>query len=230
MVQGGDISAGDGTGGESIYGLKFEDENLELKHERKGMLSMANSGPNTNGSQFFITTTRTSHLDGKHVVFGRVIKGMGVVRSIEHITTGENDCPSVDAIISDCGEIPEGADDGIANFFGDGDLYPDWPVDLDENSTELSWWITTVESIKGYGNEHFKVIVLTESVIDKITQPSLFIASMQILFSFIQFLKFQTVLISCIYLVFSETRLQDGSSEVPKGSPLFGRVLGKGRD
>lgn len=156
MVQGGDISAGDGTGGESIYGLKFEDENLELKHERKGMLSMANSGPNTNGSQFFITTTRTSHLDGKHVVFGRVIKGMGVVRSIEHITTGENDCPSVDAIISDCGEIPEGADDGIANFFGDGDLYPDWPVDLDENSTELSWWITTVESIKGYGNEHFK--------------------------------------------------------------------------
>ncbi|KAH6834368.1 peptidyl-prolyl cis-trans isomerase / cyclophilin-40 / rotamase [Perilla frutescens var. hirtella] len=156
MVQGGDISAGDGTGGESIYGLKFEDENFELKHERKGMLSMANSGPNTNGSQFFITTTRTSHLDGKHIVFGRVIKGMGVVRSIEHVTIGENDCPAVDVVISDCGEIPEGADDGTANFFRDGDLYPDWPVDLDENSTELSWWITTVDSIKGYGNEHFK--------------------------------------------------------------------------
>ncbi|KAH6767122.1 peptidyl-prolyl cis-trans isomerase / cyclophilin-40 / rotamase [Perilla frutescens var. hirtella] len=156
MVQGGDISAGDGTGGESIYGLKFEDENFELKHERKGMLSMANSGPNTNGSQFFITTTRTSHLDGKHIVFGRVIKGMGVVRSIEHVTIGESDCPAVDVVISDCGEIPEGADDGTANFFRDGDLYPDWPVDLDENSTELSWWITTVDSIKGYGNEHFK--------------------------------------------------------------------------
>lgn len=159
MVQGGDISAGDGTGGESIYGLKFEDENFELKHERKGMLSMANSGPNTNGSQFFITTTRTSHLDGKHVVFGKVIKGMGVVRSVEHITTGENDYPTVDALIADCGEIPEGADDGIANFFNDGDSYPDWPADLDDSSSELTWWIEAVESIKGYGNEHFKVIV-----------------------------------------------------------------------
>ncbi|PIN20458.1 HSP90 co-chaperone CPR7/Cyclophilin [Handroanthus impetiginosus] len=156
MVQGGDISAGDGTGGESIYGLKFEDENFELKHERKGMLSMANAGPNTNSSQFFITTTRTSHLDGKHVVFGKVIKGMGVVRSIEHLTTDENDCPTVDVVIADCGQIPEGADDGVANFFKDGDLYPDWPADLNENSSELSWWMTAVESIKGYGNEHFK--------------------------------------------------------------------------
>ncbi|CAI9781898.1 unnamed protein product [Fraxinus pennsylvanica] len=156
MVQGGDISAGDGTGGESIYGLKFEDENFELNHERKGMLSMANTGPNTNGSQFFITTTRTSHLDGKHVVFGRVIKGMGVVRSIEHVTTGDNDCPTVDVAISDCGEIPEGADDGVTNFFKDGDLYHDWPADIDNSSSELSWWITSVELIKGYGNECFK--------------------------------------------------------------------------
>ncbi|KAL8540337.1 hypothetical protein ACS0TY_001807 [Phlomoides rotata] len=156
MVQGGDITAGDGTGGESIYGLKFEDENFEVKHERKGMLSMANSGPNTNGSQFFITTTRTSHLDGKHIVFGKVIKGMGVVRSVEHIPTGENDLPTVDALIADCGEIPEGADDGIANFFNDGDSYPDWPADLDDNSSDLTWWIEAVESIKGYGNEHFK--------------------------------------------------------------------------
>ncbi|CAN4112254.1 unnamed protein product [Withania somnifera] len=156
MVQGGDISAGDGTGGESIYGPKFEDENFELKHERKGMLSMANSGPNTNGSQFFITTTRTSHLDGKHVVFAKVIKGMGVVRSIEHVTTGENDCPTVDVCIADCGELPEGADDGIANFFKDGDLYPDWPADLDNNTDDLPWWITALESIKAFGNENFK--------------------------------------------------------------------------
>ncbi|KAL9251402.1 Peptidyl-prolyl cis-trans isomerase CYP40-like protein [Drosera capensis] len=156
MIQGGDISAGDGTGGESIYGLKFEDENFELKHERKGMLSMANSGPNTNGSQFFITTTRTSHLDGKHVVFGKVIKGMGVVRSVEHVTTDHNDHPTQDVIISDCGQIPDGADDGIANFFKDGDDYPDCPADLDETPNELSWWITSVDSIKALGNQHFK--------------------------------------------------------------------------
>lgn len=157
MIQGGDISAGNGTGGESIYGLKFEDENFELKHERKGMLSMANSGPDTNGSQFFITTTRTSHLDGKHVVFGRVIKGMGVVRSVEHVTTVENDKPSLDVIIEDCGEIPEGADDGVINFFKDGDTLPDWPADLDVKPDEVSWWISSVDSIKALGNEHFKV-------------------------------------------------------------------------
>ncbi|KAA8545906.1 hypothetical protein F0562_020643 [Nyssa sinensis] len=156
MVQVGDISAGDGTGGESIYGLKFEDENFEVKHERKGMLSMANAGPNTNGSQFFITTTRTSHLDGKHVVFGKVVKGMGVVRSIEHFTTSDSDCPTVDVIIADCGEIPEGADDGIANFFKDGDMCPDWPADLDNNPSDLSWWMNAVDSVKAFGNEHFK--------------------------------------------------------------------------
>ncbi|EXC17382.1 Peptidyl-prolyl cis-trans isomerase CYP40 [Morus notabilis] len=156
MVQGGDISAGDGTGGESIYGLKFEDENFELKHERKGMLSMANSGPNTNGSQFFITTTRTSHLDGKHVVFGKVVKGMGVVRSIEHVTTGDSDYPTVDVVTADCGEIPEGEDDGISNFFKDGDIYPDWPADLDESANEISWWMTSVDSIKAFGNECYK--------------------------------------------------------------------------
>ncbi|KAK9285725.1 hypothetical protein L1049_024924 [Liquidambar formosana] len=156
MIQGGDISARDGTGGESIYGLNFEDENFELKHERKGMLSMANSGPNTNGSQFFITTTRTSHLDGKHVVFGKVIKGMGVVRSIEHVATVDGDYPTLDAIIADCGEIPEGADDGISDFFKDGDTYPDWPADLDVKADEISWWMTAVDSIKAFGNDQYK--------------------------------------------------------------------------
>ncbi|XP_049935123.1 peptidyl-prolyl cis-trans isomerase CYP40 isoform X2 [Nymphaea colorata] len=156
MIQGGDISAGDGTGGESIYGLKFDDENFELKHERKGMLSMANSGPNTNGSQFFVTTTRTSHLDGKHVVFGKVVKGMGVVRAIEHTPTGERDHPNVDVEIVDCGEILEGQDDSIANFFKDGDMHPDWPADLDEKPAGIAWWMTAVDSAKAFGNDHYK--------------------------------------------------------------------------
>ncbi|PPS11239.1 hypothetical protein GOBAR_AA09401 [Gossypium barbadense] len=157
MIQGGDISAGDGTGGESIYGLKFEDENFDLKHERKGMLSMSNMGPNTNGSQFFITTNRTSHLDGKHVVFGKVIKGMGVVRSIEHVA-GEDgtNYPTQEVVIADCGEIPEGVDDGISNFFKDGDIYPDWPADVDNKPDEISWWMKAVDSIKAFGNEQFK--------------------------------------------------------------------------
>ncbi|KAJ9561112.1 hypothetical protein OSB04_006272 [Centaurea solstitialis] len=156
MIEGGDISAGDGTGGESIYGPTFEDENFEMKHERKGILAMSNSGPNTNGSQFRITTTRTPHLDGKHVVFGKIVKGMGVLKSIEHVATGDNDCPTLDVMIADCGEIKEGEDDGVGNFFKDGDVYPDWPADLDNSSSELSWWLDAVDSIRASGNEAFK--------------------------------------------------------------------------
>jgi len=171
MVQGGDITVGDGTGGQSIYGLNFEDENFTLKHERKGMLSMANAGPNTNGSQFFITTTRTPHLDGNHVVFGRAIKGMGVVRAMEHISVDEADRPTDDIVIVDCGELPEGSNDGVVNFFKDGDMYPDWPIDLDEKPAEISWWMDAVESAKAFGNESFKV-------------PFLFLTASYVMYSF----------------------------------------------
>ncbi|KAI3420375.1 Peptidyl-prolyl cis-trans isomerase 3 [Globodera pallida] len=104
MLQGGDFTRGNGTGGESIYGEKFADENFTEKHTQPGMLSMANAGPNTNGSQFFVTTVKTEWLDGKHVVFGRVTDGMDVVKAVE-AQGSQSGRASKDILIADCGQL-----------------------------------------------------------------------------------------------------------------------------
>ena len=105
MMQGGDFQNLNGTGGESIYGGKFEDENFTMMHNGAGVLSMANAGKNTNGSQFFVTFRKTEHLDGKHVVFGRVVEGMELVHEIENCETGEGDRPLDPIIVAKCGEL-----------------------------------------------------------------------------------------------------------------------------
>ncbi|KAI9636793.1 cyclophilin-like domain-containing protein [Dioszegia hungarica] len=163
MLQGGDFTKGDGTGGESIYGEKFEDEGFPVKHTKPMLLSMANAGPNTNGSQFFITTVPTDHLDGKHVVFGQVRSNRGLVRRIEALPT-DNDKPREAVTIAAAGVLSE--EDvkkeeeankmAMANVDGE-DLYEDYPVDeerIDAEKPEEALQVAT--KLKEIGTREFK--------------------------------------------------------------------------
>jgi len=158
MCQGGDFTAGNGTGGESIYGAKFDDEAFPVNHTKPFLLSMANSGPNTNGSQFFITVSPTPHLDGKHVVFGEVIKGKSIVRQIENTPTQSGDAPASPVVIQACGVLSP--DDPClapdTTLSANGDNFEDFPDDEDKDVQNPEVALDIAKTIREIGNKLFK--------------------------------------------------------------------------
>ncbi|TBU57916.1 peptidyl-prolyl cis-trans isomerase [Dichomitus squalens] len=161
MIQGGDFTAGNGTGGESIYGEKFEDEKFEVKHTKRFLLSMANAGPNTNGSQFFITCNPTPHLDGKHVVFGEVVRGKSVVRAVENTETSSGDVPVEPCVIVDCGQLSPDDPSRSQPVAADGDVYEDYPEDQDpidgeDVAAKPELALKIAKDVREVGNKLFK--------------------------------------------------------------------------
>ncbi|KIJ64695.1 hypothetical protein HYDPIDRAFT_175272 [Hydnomerulius pinastri MD-312] len=151
MCQGGDFTAGNGTGGESIYGEKFADEAFPVNHEKPFLLSMANAGKDTNGSQFFITVAPTRHLDGKHVVFGEVIKGKSVVRKMENHPTTSGDVPTKPIEIAACGVLSPDDPSLIESQNSDGDNFEDYPED-DDRAEDHEYAYNTANAVKSFGN------------------------------------------------------------------------------
>jgi len=159
MVQGGDFTRGNGTGGVSIYGEKFDDEGFPVNHDKPFLLSMANSGKNTNGSQFFITTVPTPHLDGKHVVFGHVIAGKSIVRAIENTPTASGDMPIQSVTIIKAGELAPGEDDGTDLFRSSklSTTYEDFPDDEDQVDVQSVRAVVNIaREVREAGNTLFK--------------------------------------------------------------------------
>ncbi|CAK5284255.1 unnamed protein product [Mycena citricolor] len=167
MCQGGDFTAGNGTGGESIYGEKFEDEAFTVNHTRPFLLSMANAGPNTNGSQFFITTVPTAHLDGKHVVFGEVIKGKSLIRQVENFPTSSGDVPTSPVVISDCGVLsPDDPSLKENAASAEGDAYEDFPEDNDGDLNDPATLLKIATELRALATSLYKE-GKTELALDK---------------------------------------------------------------
>ncbi|XP_015788239.1 peptidyl-prolyl cis-trans isomerase D-like [Tetranychus urticae] len=157
MIQSGDIHYNDGTGGESIYGPTFDDEGFEIKHDKPGIVSMASSGPNTNGSQFFISTVPLFHLENQYVAFGQVRKGMGIVHLIENIYTNPDTERSIEPIvIIDCGQLKHGQDFGWMPNDRTGEAYPPFPEDSDLDLNNVDLIVKAAAKMKLVGNRLYK--------------------------------------------------------------------------